>query len=244
MLLKIPIRRISLYDINKAKNEMAEIKSRLKEIKHSLEHIIDYSVAFLQRLLDKYGKGHERKTELVSFEKVDVREAAQRNLKLRYDKNTGYLGYDVNGNVLFDVSPYDRILVIRKSGAYSVIDTPDKIFVDKGMHYCSIIDKESAADTIFNLVYRQNKTGYPFVKRCKIEKYILNRGYSIVPENCTVLALTTGQDLTVHCTYKPKPRIRVLEEDFAVNEFLVKGVKAQGVRLANREVKSAKFIRA
>jgi hypothetical protein len=35
-LLKIPIRRISLYDINRAKKEMEEINTRLKEIKYHL----------------------------------------------------------------------------------------------------------------------------------------------------------------------------------------------------------------
>jgi topoisomerase-4 subunit A len=38
-LLKIPIRRISLYDINKAKKEIEEIKVRLKEIAYHLKHI-------------------------------------------------------------------------------------------------------------------------------------------------------------------------------------------------------------
>lgn len=236
-LLKIPIRRISAYDINRAKKEMQDIKIRLKEIRESLASIVDYSIGFLEKMIEKYRGDYVRKTELVSLKKVDVREAAQRNLKLRYDKDSGYLGYAVNGNHLLDVSQYDRVLVIRKSGAYSVIDAPEKLFVDKGMLYCDFIDK----DQVFNVVYRDEKTKFPYLKRCKIEQFILNKGYSIVPDGCTVLKLSTDSDAIVNVEYKPKPKLKVLEETFMIKDFLIKGVKASGVRLANKEVKSVKL---
>ncbi len=236
-LLKIPIRRISLYDINKAKREMQEIRDRLKQIKEHLGAIIDYAISFLNGIIEKHRSSYPRKTEIRSLKKVDVREAAQRNLKLRYDKDTGYLGYEVNGNLLFEVSNYDRILVIRKSGAYSVMDAPEKVFVDKGMLYCGLVDK----DLVFNVIYREEKTKYPFIKRCKIEQFILNKGYSIVPEECTVMKLYTEPNAVIAVEYKPKPRLKVLEETFNTSDFLVKGVKAAGVRLANKEVKSVKI---
>jgi topoisomerase IV subunit A len=236
-LLKIPIRRISLYDINKAKREMQEIRDRLKQIKEHLGAIIDYAISFLNGIIEKHRSSYPRKTEIRSLKKVDVREAAQRNLKLRYDKDTGYLGYEVNGNLLFEVSNYDRILVIRKSGAYSVMDAPEKVFIDKGMLYCGLVDK----DLVFNVIYREESTKFPFIKRCKIEQFILNKGYSIVPEECTVMKLYTEPNAVIAVEYKPKPRLKVLEETFNTSDFLVKGVKAAGVRLANKEVKSVKI---
>ncbi len=240
-LLKIPIRRISLYDINKAQKEMDEIKKRLREIKKLLANLVDYAISYLEKIITKHQDTYPRRTEIISFDKVDVREAAQRNLKLKYDKTTGYLGYEVNGNVLFDVSLYDRILVMRKTGIYSVIDVPERFFVDKGMWYCGFMDEKTTANTVFTLVFKNNKTGFPYIKRCKIEKFILNKGYSIVPENCTVLKLTTDTDCIVSVDYKPKPRLKVLHETFVADNYLIKGVKAGGVRLANKEIKSTKF---
>ncbi|MCK4514340.1 MAG: DNA topoisomerase IV subunit A, partial [Spirochaetaceae bacterium] len=112
-LLKIPIRRISRYDIQKARREIEEIQARLKEIKHHLANIVDYAIDYLGELVSEYQSAYERKTTIGSFEKVDVREAAVRNLSLRYDKKTGYLGYGVNsGKELFKVSAYDRVLVV------------------------------------------------------------------------------------------------------------------------------------
>ncbi len=243
-LLRIPIRRISQYDIDRAKEEMREINARLKEIRKHLASITDYAVGFLEGIITKYEKRYPRRTVVKSFEKVDVREAAQRNLKLRYDRDTGYLGHEVNGNVLFDVSQYDRVLVVRRSGAYSVIDAPDKLFVDKGMLHCAIFDKDAAADIVYTVVYRHGSTGAPYLKRCTIEQFILNKGYSIVPDNCMPLALTVEENVFALVNYRPKPRVRVLQETFDIKGYLVKGVKAGGVRLANRDARNARFVKS
>ncbi len=242
-LLKIVIRRISLYDINKARQEIQEIGKRLKEIKGHLAHIKDYAISFLKEdIIEKYSDLYPRRAEIIAFERVDVREAAQRNLKMRYDRETGYLGHKVGGSVLFDVSQYDRILVIRKSGAYSVVDAPEKLFVDKGMLYCGFADPEACANRVFTLVYR-NRQGRPYLKRCRIEKFILNRGYSLTPDNCALLKMTLEPEGFVTVKYKPRPRVRIFEESFKVCDFTVKGVRAQGVRLADREVKSVRFVK-
>jgi len=242
-LLKIPIRRISRYDIEKARKEIEEINARLKEIKHHLGSIIDYAIDYLDELVSDYRSAHERRTTIGDFEKVDVREAAVRNLSLRYDKKTGYLGYGVNsGKELFKVSAYDRVLVVRHTGVYSVMNAPEKLFVDKGMLSCGLADKAILGTKIFNVIYKDKKTGFPYMKRTRIEKYILDRSYEVVPDGSAVIALTTREDVTAVVKYKKKPKVRVLEEEFDVNAYLIKGVKAGGVRLANREVSSAKFL--
>ncbi len=242
-LLKIPIRRISRYDIEKAKKEIEEIKARIKEIKHHLANIVEYSIDYLGEVVSDYRSLYERRTEIGSFDKVDVREAATRNLSLRYDGRTGYLGTAVtSGKELFKVSAYDRILVVRASGAYSVINVPEKLFVDKGMLSCGHADKDVLANTVFNVVYRDNDTKYPYLKRTKIEQYILDKGYQIVPDKTSVLALTTREGVVANVKYRKKKNIRVLEEDFDVGDYLIKSVKAKGVRLSTREATSARFV--
>lgn len=242
-LLKIPIRRISRYDIEKAKKEITEIKARLKEIKHHLENITAYSIDYLSGVVADYRDAHRRRTVIGSFDKVDVREAAVRSMSLRYDNKTGYLGYAVSGGrELFKVSPYDRILVVRRSGTYSIINVPEKLFVDKGMLSCGLADKEILASKVFNIVYKDKKTNHPYVKRTRIEQYILDKGYNIVPADAAVLSLTTREEVVAIVKYKKKPHVRVLEEEFDLDKFLIKGVKASGVRLATREAVSAKFL--
>ena len=237
-LLRIPIRRISQYDIDRAKQEMRDIRKRLNEIKSHLGTIKRYAISFLQDLIEKCRESYPRRTEIVSFEQVDVREAAQRNLRLRYDRQTGYLGHSVNGSTLLEVSPYDRVLVIRKTGVYAVHDVPEKLFVDKGMLYCGFVDPER----VFTLIYKDTRSGCPYIKRFEIDKFILNRGYSLMPEGCRVLKFTTEPSLKVLLEYKPKPRVRILEQEFTIDDYPVRGNKAKGIRLSTREVQNAKFV--
>ena len=235
-LLKIPIRRISLYDIQRAQKEMREIRKRLREINKHLKQIIPYAIEFLEGILERYGAQFVRRTEIESFDKIDVRQAAKRDLKLRYDSKNGYLGYAVNGESLFETSQYDRILVIRKDGTYSVIDTPDKLFVGRGMLHCSFINEEE----IYNIIYKDKK-GFAYIKRCHIQKFILNKVYNLNPENTKLLKLTTDSEKKVVLDYKPKPRLRILKEEFSINDYPTRGVKAGGIRLAAKELHTCKI---
>ena len=242
MLLKIPIRRISLYDINKAKKEMEEIEAALAVVQKHLADLTGYAIGFVEGLKEKYGQLYPRKTKITSFSRVDVREVAQRDLKLRYDADTGYLGYGVtNGDQLMDVSGYDRLLVIRSNGTFSVISPPEKMFVDKGMLYCDIVEKESMANIIFTAVYQTPDKKNVYLKRFVVEKFILDKSYSFLPEGCKLLFFTHKDAGTVTLGYKPLPRMRVLEESFEIGQYLVKGFKAAGVRISNKPLKNIKF---
>ncbi len=240
-LLKIPIRRISLYDINKNREEVAQINARLKEIQKLLKNLTAYAITTLKALLAKLdGAENARQTELSSFTRVEAREAVTRDTALRYDEENGYLGTAVSGGrELMKVTSYDRILVMRRSGVYTVMDVPDKLFVDKGLWYCGFSDKESLGKVLFTIVYKDKKTGYPCIKRCRIEGYILNRDYLIVPEHAEVLLVHTKDKFSFVAEYAPKPRIKTLQQTFKAQDYAEKGLKALGVRLATREVTAA-----
>ncbi|MFP4375210.1 MAG: DNA topoisomerase IV subunit A [Spirochaetaceae bacterium] len=241
-LLRIPIRRISLYDINKAREEMERITARLAEIKKHLSDITGFTIDYLGDIIGRVGEDFERRTSLTSFEKVDVREAAQRDLTLRYDGNTGYLGYEVaTGTTQFDVSVYDRVLVMQRDGTYYVRNVPEKLFVGKGMLFCGRGEKEEVAKHTFSLLYR-NAKGETYLKRFRIETYIPDREYSVLPDGCRVLDLTADERKLVRLQYKPKPRLKKLEEIFDPTEHLVKSVRAAGVRLSTKDLKSGSFV--
>ncbi|MCA1949116.1 MAG: DNA topoisomerase IV subunit A [Treponema sp.] len=240
-LLKIPIRRISLYDINKAKAELKEIKARIAEIEGHLKNITAYATAFLDGIITKIkaneeiGKG-KRKTKIESFNKIDVKEVVKKDVELRYDSETGYLGTAVNsGAVVAEVSPFDRILVIRNNGSYSVIDLPEKIFVGEHAWWIGIADKDALSKTVFSVIYKEAETGYPYIKRCVIEGWIMNKEYSLVPEGAKVLHVDTRDKGSLVVIYVPKPRLKVTRETIKLQDFLVKGLKAAGVRIAAKE---------
>ncbi len=239
-LLKIPIRRISLYDINKNREEVREINNRLKEITKLLKNLKDYAVSVLDGILKKLPEEEfGRKTEITGFTKVDVKEAVTRDTPLRYDEETGYLGTAVTtGKEILRVTPYDRIFILRKSGTYTIMDVPDRVFVDTGMWYCGFAEKEALSKILFTVIYKDAKTKYPYIKRARVEGYILNRDYVFAAEAEEILFVSTKQKFSFTVKYVPKPRIKKTEDRFAVADYAEKGLKAQGVRLSSREVLS------
>jgi topoisomerase-4 subunit A len=243
-LLEIPIRRISLYDINKNRQEVEAINKRLKEIKAHLSNLTEYALAFLADVLKKPVAQAPRLTKPTSFRRLAAKDVMIRDKKLRYDKATGYLGWGVStGEVQLEVSELDRVLLLQKDLKYSVIRVPEKKFVGKSLLGVWDADKEELEKVVFSVLYRDADSGSIYLKRFQIEGYILDKEYEILPEKAIFLKLTTKENVSVHLDYKQKPLLRVLEESFPVNKYLVKGVKALGVRLTTKETNGAKFVK-
>jgi topoisomerase-4 subunit A len=243
-LLEIPIRRISQYDINKNRQEVDAINKRLKEIKHHLAHLTDYALAYLGDILKKPIAQAPRLTKPTSFKRLAAKDVALRDKKLRYDKATGYLGWGVTtGEVQMEVSDLDKVLLLHKNMTYTVIRVPEKKFVGKSLLAVYDADKDELEKITFSVLYKEGGTGSIYLKRFQIEGYILEKEYEILPEKATFLKMTTKDNVSVHLDYKQKPLLRVLEETFPVNKYLVKGVKALGVRLTTKETNGAKFVR-
>jgi topoisomerase-4 subunit A len=240
-LLKIPIRRLSLYDISKAKADMKEIQARIKEINGHLKNITAYGIAFLDSIIDTVKANEElgrgvRKTPVGAFEKVAVKEVVKKDIQLKYDSSTGYLGTGVAGEVIAEVSPFDRILAIRNNGTYSVTDISEKTFIGPGAWWIGVADKEAVSALVFTIIYKEAETGYPCVKRCVIEGWIMNKDYSLVPEGSSVLHVDTRREFSFTAYYTPKPRIKIGKETFNAQDFSVRGLKAGGLRVADREI--------
>ncbi len=251
-LLKIPIRRISLFDINKNNEQVKAINKRLREISKRLKNLKACAVEYLEGMieqLEKFSKLDEkndtryidpklleRQTTITEFTAVDVKSVMKRDIPLRYD-DKGYLGIKVSGGKeIVKVTPYDRIFIVRKTGIWTVCDVADKLFVDSGMFYCNIADKEIISKVLFTIIYRDTKTQCCYIKRCRIPGWIMNRDYFMAPEGMEVLHVDTRENFKFSLHYVKKPRIKVVKEDFDAANFEEKGHKAQGVRLCDREV--------
>ena len=235
-LLAIPIRRISLYDINKNRAEVREINARLKEIARKLRHLTECAIDYLNEMIAKFPPEElARRTHITKFTAVDVKEIAQRDKSLRYD-DKGYLGIGVSGGQeLMKVSPFDRIFYLRKNGLYTITEVPDKVFIDRGMWYCGFADKEVLAKVLFTVLYRDPATKYVYIKRTRIDSYIMNRDYFIAPDGMEVLYVGTRETFSFTVLYEKKPRVKVLSEQFKAEDFPERGKNAQGVRVAAKE---------
>ncbi len=238
-LLRIPIRRISLFDINKNKDQVTAINARLKEIAKRLKNLTACAIEYLNGMIGKFKEEDlVRHTEITKFQAVEVKKVVKRDLSLRYD-DKGYLGRTVSGgSELLKVTPYDRILFVRKSGIWTVCDVPEKLFVDTGMWYCNFADKEIINKVLFTVIYRDPKTMYCYIKRCRIAGWIMNRDYFLAPDGMEVLHVDTRDKFKFKLKYVKKPRVKILEEEFKAQDYEEKGLKSNGLRLSTHETES------
>lgn len=239
-LLKIPIRRISLYDINKNRKEVQAINARIKEINRLLKHLVEYAISYLDGIEGKLDpKTIKRRTTVTNIKTVDVKSVVRRDTPLKYNEDSGYLGTAVSGGEeIMKITPFDRIIYVRKSGIFTVTESPSKVFVGPELRYCGFADKESLSKVLFTIIYRDPKTQFAYIKKCKVAAYIMNRDYFFAPDGMEVLWVDTRKNFEFTLNYVKKPRIKVLQEKFNTSDYAEKGLKAQGVRIASKEVQS------
>jgi topoisomerase IV subunit A len=232
MLLGLQIKRISRFDLNKNEEDKQKIIQELKEVEQHLKKLTDFAIDYLQRLLKKYSKQYQRKTQLTTAQEIDVRELTANELALAYDRERGFLGHQVKAEAAFRCSPLDRLLLVWDNGRYQMVPPPDKLFVDKNLTYFAIFDREK----IFTLVYStQNAT---FLKRFAFGGAIMNRDYNCAQENARIRYLTDRSVTEVHLKYRHVKGARIDEQTFNASDFAVRGPKTRGNLLTKRTVTS------
>ena len=241
-LLKIPIRRISLFDIEKNKAEIAEINSNIEACQYKLDHIIDYAEDYLTDLEGMFNKKEcRRKTEVGLIEKKTAKEVAVRNLDVRYDIDTGYLGTSVKtGESLLKVSSFDKIFYMKNNGEYRVVSVTDKIFAGKeGIFYINYGDKDVISQEIFTIIYRDrigDKKVW-MIKRFQIAAFSLDKTYQTVPEKAKIKKISLFKSAIISVKYKEGLKYRVTEETFRFADFKVlKTSSGQGNQLTTKEL--------
>jgi len=243
-LLELRIRRISAYDIEKNRKEFDEILSQMKTLRSKLKALTKTTIAYLNDLIARYAAAFRRRTKITSFETVDRKAVAVQNLKLNYDRQTGFLGTRVRGSDFqVSVSEYDRILVICSDGSYRIMAPTEKLLLPGTVLYCDIFDPEKGAG--FTVVYRDKKR-IAFGKKIRIEKFITDKVYQLIKdgEGKVDILIPEGEPLCrVHLSFVPMPRQRVKGSNFDLASLELTGVAARGIRLAPKPVSSVKRVR-
>jgi len=236
-LLEIRIKRISRYDIEKKRKDIKEIKAAIKKVQTSLKDMVGFTVSYIDGLLKKYGHLYPRRTEVQSFEEVEIRDVALSNLTVSYNRQSGFLGHQVKeeADISFHCSEYDKLLLIFNNGVYKVINVIDKLFVGNELLWAGRIEDK----LVFNVVYREGGQGLSYAKRFKTPKFILEKEYHLFPPHArsAVQYLSEGENKRIRVYYVPSKRARSNIFDYEFGEFLIKGPAALGKRLSNRVIR-------
>ncbi len=245
-LTEIKIKRISKFDTFKADELMRKFEEELKETEHHLAHITDFSIAYYQNLISKYGKGRERKTEIANFDTIAATFVAANNAKLYVNREDGFIGYGLKKDELIgECSDIDDIIVFRKDGKCVVTKIQDKVFVGKDILYANVF-KKGDERMVYNLAYVDGKTGRSMAKRFQVMSVTRDREYDLTKgaKGSKVHYFTANPNgeaeiVTVYLTAASKARKKVFDFDFA--ELEIKGRGAGGNILTKYPVRKVQF---
>ncbi|MGA2174791.1 MAG: DNA topoisomerase IV subunit A [Verrucomicrobiota bacterium] len=231
MLLAIRIRRISLFDINRHREEMDKVKADLEETRAHLRNVTRHAIAHLEALLAKYGPLYPRLTKSSRYDEVDAREVAFKAFKVAYDRESGYIGHKVSGEEFkCDCTKFDKLLLVFKDGHYKVIELPEKMFVGPDLVYASVPERER----VMTLAYTNRDATY--LKRFTFGGTILNKEYFCIPPRSKILFFEPDTPEQLFIRYKPAPYQKINQQTCKPGDIEVKGPKTRGRQISIKEV--------
>ena len=232
-LLQVRIRRISLFDINKHREEIEKVKGELAQTRKDLKNLTKYVIGKIEALIEKYKDQYPRLTKSSRYDEVDTKEAAFKAFKVSYDRDKGYIGFKAGGEEFkLDCTRYDKLLLVFKDGHYKMIELPEKLFVGPDVIFCGLPER----DRVFTLVYSNREAAY--LKRFTFGGMILDREYFCIPEKSKILFFAPDTPEQLFIKYKPAPHQKVSQQTCKPSDISVKGAKARGNQLSIKEVAS------
>ena len=178
-LTEIPIKKISRFDLNKVNEKLKNININIDEVKNNLDHITDYAIRYFEYLKKEYGKERKRKTLIQEFDDLDKRNISIKNQKLYVNKKDGFVGTGMKKEeYLFDCSDLDDVIVFTKEGLMKVIRVDSKVFIGKNIEKVLLFNEENKK-LVYNLIYRDGKTGTSYIKRFKVSGVIRDKDYHL-----------------------------------------------------------------
>jgi len=251
-LTEIRIKRISRFDSFKADEMLKDLEKELKETNHHLRNLTEYAISYFQKLLEKYGKGRERKTEIKSFQSVSATEVIATNQKLYVNRTDGFVGYglkrDDKTEYICDCSDLDNVIAIRKDGKALISKIQEKGFMGKDILFVGIWKKGDDRMT-YNVIYSDGKSGKAFAKRFNLPGVTRDKEYDLTQghPNSKILYVSgnaNGEAETVEVKLSPAStaRKKIFEYDFS--ELEVKGRSSRGNTITQYPVRKVDFAKA
>ena len=240
-LLKIPIRRISQFDIDKNREEIEGIEKEEAQVRDNIEHLRSFVVKYLKGLIKEYAKKYPRcsKIESGAFKEVDVRAITASELTIKWDKENNFVGSGLrNGDELFKCSSLDELIFVWKDGRFKKTQPEDKIFVDKNLlaviRYNQEKDREARE---FTVVYEEGGYGFSYIKRFRFGGLIRNKDYRLAPEKpkSKILFFQEGCPDTIYVKFKPAKNQKIHQQYFLPKEQ-VKRVNPETKKLEDQDV--------
>jgi len=241
-LIDKPMSSITRFDVKKTDEQIKGLEAEIKEVKHHLKHLTDYTISWFLKLKEKYGKGRERKTELRTFDRVEAAQVALANAKLYVNRVDGFIGTGLKKDeFVTDCSDIDEIIVFREDGRCLITKIQDKVFVGKEIIHVAVFKKNDER-TVYNMIYKDGQSGVSYIKRFSVVGVTRDKEYDLTKgtkgsRSLYFSANPNGEAEIVNVQLKPHSKLKKLQfdEDFAA--LAIKGRGSMGNIITKYPVK-------
>ena len=245
-LTEIRIKKISKFDIDKAKQFIEGLEEKIAQVKEHLNNLITYAIDYFKRLKTTYGKDKGRKTEIRSFEDIIATKVVIRNTKLYVNREEGFVGTSLRKNeYVTDCSDIDDIIVFKKDGKMIVTKVASKTFVGKDIIHLAVFKKKDTR-TVYNMMYRDGKGGASYMKRFSVTGVTRDKDYDLTPGKSNTMvhyftANPNGEAEVVTVLLRAVGSIKKLKWDIDFADLAVKGRGVRGNTITKFAIRKVEF---
>lgn len=250
-LCEKPVRKISVFDLKQADEQLADIEAKMEEAKFNLDHIVDYTINYFLHIKEKYGKDKDRRTEIRSFDTIRAASVAANNEKMYVNKVEGFIctsaGLKKEQNkdsyeYVTDCSDIDDIIVFRENGSFVVTKLTQKCYIGPNIVHVDVFHKNDDR-TIYNVVYRDGRPGGNYyVKRFAVQGVVKDKEYDITagtPESKVIYFTSNpnGEAEVIKVLLRPKPKLKKTSFEYNFAELAIKGRTSRGNLISKNAIK-------
>lgn len=240
-LLEIKMQRILKFNSDKAEEQIVKLQKEIKEINKKLKNMVGVTIDWFTHLKEKYGAHHPRLTEIRNFDTIEASKVVEANQKLYINEAEGFIGTGLKkDDFVCNCSDIDDIIIFYKNGKMKVVKVAEKIFVGKNIIHLQVFKKNDSR-TIYNMIYRDGKKGFFFIKRFNVLTVARDREVDLTqgtPGSYVkyFTANPNGEAEIIKITHDFAPKIKkiIFEKDFS--EVAIKGKTAKGTILTKHSI--------
>ena len=242
-LTDIKIKRISKFDIDKAKEKIENLENQINDIKINLSKLVEFAISYFTRLKKDYSEGKQRKTEIKIFDDVDVKKVVIRNTKLYVNRVEGFIGTSLRRDeYVCDCSDIDDIIVFTENCNMMVTKVGSKTFIGKNIIHVAVFKKKDLR-TIYNMVYKDGDKGFGYIKRFAVSGVTRDKLYSLSSSKKPSVikyfsANPNGEAEKVTINLRQSSKLKKLKWDIDFSEVIIKGRGTRGNILTKNTIKN------
>jgi len=245
-LTEIKIKRISKFDIDKAKEKIENLEDQISEVKVNLGNLIEFAISYFTRLKKDYSSDKNRRTEIKVFDDVDVKKVVMRNTKLYVNREEGFIGTSLRRNeYVCDCSDIDDVIVFTDNCNMMVTKVASKTFIGKNIIHVAVFKKKDVR-TIYNMVYKDGDKAFNYIKRFAVSGVTRDKLYALSSSKKPSLvkyfsANPNGEAEKITINLRQNAKIKKLKWDVDFSDVMIKGRGTRGNILTKNTIKNVEL---